>query len=70
MNLIIIIQITLLPKVYNGIDIHKRSWKVHYTRNLFLGKSFITEVFYGNLLAVHIYGHRRISAIVRINGKI
>ena len=33
-------QITALPKLYVGIDIHKRSWKVHCTTDLFSGKSF------------------------------
>jgi len=29
-----------LPKLYIGIDIHKRSWKVHCSTDLFSGKSF------------------------------
>ena len=33
-------QITATPKLYIGIDIHKRSWKVHYSTGLFSGKSF------------------------------
>ena len=33
-------QITALPKLYIGIDIHKRSWKVHCATDLFSGKSF------------------------------
>jgi transposase len=33
-------QITALPKLYIGIDIHKRSWKVHCSTDLFSGKSF------------------------------
>lgn len=33
-------QQTALPKLYIGIDIHKRSWKVHCTTDLFCGKSF------------------------------
>ncbi|MGB5170961.1 MAG: IS110 family transposase, partial [Eudoraea sp.] len=31
---------TALPKLYIGIDIHKRSWKVHCSTDLFSGKSF------------------------------
>ena len=35
------IQLTAeLPKLYIGIDIHKRSWKVHCSTDLFSGKSF------------------------------
>src|SRR5680860_487883 len=33
-------RITALPKLYIGIDIHKRSWKVHCATDLFAGKSF------------------------------
>lgn len=33
-------QQTALPKLYIGIDIHKRSWKVHCSTDLFSGKSF------------------------------
>ena len=33
-------QITALPKLFIGIDIHKRSWKVHCSTDLFSGKSF------------------------------
>ncbi len=33
-------QITVLPKLYIGIDIHKRSWKIHCSTELFSGKSF------------------------------
>ena len=33
-------QNTALPKLYIGIDIHKRSWKVHCATDLFGGKSF------------------------------
>jgi len=33
-------QITALPKLYIGIDIHKRSWKVHCATDLFMGKTF------------------------------
>jgi len=35
-----ITQITAVPKLYIGIDIHKRSWKVHCATDLFSGKSF------------------------------
>ncbi len=35
-----ITQITATPKLYIGIDIHKRSWKVHCSTDLFSGKSF------------------------------
>ncbi|MFD0932108.1 hypothetical protein ACFQ0R_05775 [Psychroflexus salinarum] len=30
-------------KLYIGIDIHKRSWKVHCSTDLFSGKSFSME---------------------------
>lgn len=33
-------QLTALPKLFIGIDIHKRSWKVHCGTDLFCGKSF------------------------------
>ncbi len=33
-------QITAFPKLFIGIDIHKRSWKVHCSTELFSGKSF------------------------------
>ncbi|MBU2901265.1 IS110 family transposase, partial [Maribacter dokdonensis] len=33
-------QQTACPKLYIGIDIHKRSWKVHCATDLFAGKSF------------------------------
>lgn len=33
-------QITAQPKLYIGIDIHKRSWKIHCATDLFSGKSF------------------------------
>lgn len=33
-------QITAPSKLYIGIDIHKRSWKVHCSTDLFSGKSF------------------------------
>lgn len=33
-------QITAQPKLYIGIDIHKRSWKIHCSTELFSGKSF------------------------------
>lgn len=33
-------QITAVPKLFIGIDIHKRSWKVHCSTELFSGKSF------------------------------
>ncbi len=33
-------QITAYPKLYIGIDIHKRSWKIHCSSDLFSGKSF------------------------------
>lgn len=33
-------QITAESKLYIGIDIHKRSWKVHCATNLFSGKTF------------------------------
>lgn len=35
-----ITQITAVPKLYIGIDIHKRNWKVHCATDLFSGKSF------------------------------
>ena len=33
-------QITALPKLYIGIDIHKRSWKVHCATDLSMGRTF------------------------------
>ena len=33
-------QQTALSKLFIGIDIHKRSWKVHCSTDLFSGKSF------------------------------
>ncbi len=33
-------QITALSKLFIGIDIHKRSWKIHCATDLFSGKSF------------------------------
>ena len=33
-------QQTALSKLFIGIDIHKRSWKVHCSTDLFCGKSF------------------------------
>lgn len=33
-------RITALPKLFIGIDIHKRSWKIHCSTDLFAGKSF------------------------------
>jgi transposase len=33
-------QQTAYPKLYIGIDIHKRSWKVHCVTDLFASKSF------------------------------
>jgi len=36
-------QITALPKLYIGIDIHKRSWKIHCSTDLFSGKSISME---------------------------
>jgi len=33
-------QQTALPKLFIGIDIHKRNWKVHCSTELFSGKSF------------------------------
>lgn len=32
-------QITAPSKLYIGIDIHKRSWKIHCSTDLFCGKS-------------------------------
>lgn len=43
-------QQTALPKLYIGIDIHKRSWKVHCTTDLFCGKSFSMPPEPGQLL--------------------
>jgi len=37
------VQITAQPKLYIGIDIHKRSWKIHCATDLFSGKSISTE---------------------------
>ena len=36
-------QITAESKLYIGIDIHKRSWKVHCASSLFAGKTFSME---------------------------
>jgi len=33
-------QLTAQPKLFIGIDIHKRNWKVHCASDLFSGKSF------------------------------
>ena len=33
-------QNTAVPKLYIGIDIHKRSWKIHCATDLFSGKTF------------------------------
>lgn len=33
-------RVTALPKLFIGIDIHKRSWKIHCSTDLFSGKSF------------------------------
>ena len=33
-------QQTASFKLYIGIDIHKRNWKVHCATDLFIGKSF------------------------------
>ena len=33
-------QNTAIPKLYIGIDMHKRSWKIHCSTDLFSGKSF------------------------------
>ena len=33
-------QITAAPKLDRGSDIHKRSWKVHCSTDLFSGKRF------------------------------
>ena len=33
-------RITALPKLFIGIDIHKRSWKIHCSTDFFGGKSF------------------------------
>jgi len=43
-------QITALPKLYIGIDIHKRSWKVHCSTDLFSGRSFSMPPDPGQLL--------------------
>ena len=31
---------TAVPKLFIGIDIHKRSWQIHCSTDLFSGKSF------------------------------
>mgnify|MGYP003640900179 CR=1 FL=1 len=43
-------QITALPKLFIGIDIHKRSWKIHCSTDLFSGKSFSMNPVPGELL--------------------
>ncbi|MEO9891433.1 hypothetical protein [Aurantibacter sp.] len=35
-----ITQITAVPNLYIGIEIHKGSWKIHCATDLFGGKSF------------------------------
>jgi len=44
-------QIIATPKLYIGIDIHKRSWKVHCATDLFSGKSFSMPTDPNKLLA-------------------
>ncbi|WP_298484190.1 IS110 family transposase [uncultured Maribacter sp.] len=43
-------QITAVPKLYIGIDIHKRSWKFHFSTDLFAGKSFSMSSYPDKLL--------------------
>ena len=38
-----ITQQTVTPKLFIGIDIHKRSWKVHCATDIFSGKTFSME---------------------------
>ncbi len=54
-------QITALPKLYIGIDIHKRSWKIHCATDLFSGKSISMELDPDQLLKYvehHFRGHQ------------
>jgi len=56
---------TAQPKLYIGIDIHKRSWKVHCATDLFGGKSFAMppkpEVLY-EYVAKHFPDHQVTTA--------
>lgn len=53
-------QITASPKLFIGIDIHKRSWKIHCSTDLFSGKSFNlapdTDLLY-KYVGKHFSGH-------------
>lgn len=41
----------LVPKLYIGIDVHKKSWTYHYQTDLFDGKT-ITQPANPNILAL------------------
>lgn len=45
-----------IPKLYIGIDIHKRSWKIHTSTDLFDGKSFSIEP-HGEILKKYVSKH-------------
>ena len=49
-------QITAHSKLYIGIDIHKRSWKIHCSTDLFSGKSISMEP-YPELLQKYVLKH-------------
>ena len=58
-------QITACPKLFIGIDIHKRSWKVHCATDLFSGKSFSMPPDPGRLreyVSKHFPGHEVATA--------
>lgn len=54
-------QQTACPKLFIGIDMHKRSWKVHCSTDLFSGKSFTMPAAPEHLLQYtlkHFPGHK------------
>lgn len=58
-------QQTAHPKLFIGIDIHKRNWKVHCSTDLFMGKSFSMSADPEKLLAYvskHFHGHQVTTA--------
>lgn len=58
-------ELTAQPKLYIGIDIHKRSWKIHCATDLFSGKSFTMppkpDVLHG-YVTKHFPGHEVTTA--------
>jgi len=58
-------QQTAHPKLFIGIDIHKRNWKVHCSTDLFMGKSFSMSADPEKLLAYvskHFHGYQVTTA--------